>query len=139
MDPLFDALEGRGNKRWNDTLNKINDRQNDMFVPMPGNPGGLGSSALNYMREMLSAKDMAMTHIDQDLRRALINNGAGDDKDWKCIGDKVSECEKIHFSGISLTLSQMGGFVDTELNVGKHRDSIRDDLKAAGLPSHLKR
>jgi RHS repeat-associated protein len=139
MDPLFDALEGNPNEGWRKTFEQVG-------VYEAGNAGiektlssVLVSSEARFeldqakrMNEVMSARDMAITHISQDLRNALIRNGVGDDGDWKCIGDVVSECEKNEFTPLERGVSRFAGLIDASFDVGKFRDDMRDLLKQDG-------
>jgi RHS repeat-associated protein len=133
MDPMFEALDGRPNTRWADTFRKVASYQN----PTPPSPNVLAASSGQYVPapnpwsdQMFAAREMAMTHIDQDLRQAIERQGVGSDGDWSCIGKVVSECERKFFNGFERLLSRTSGLVNSNFDIAKFRDSMRDDVKS---------
>ena len=78
---------------------------------------------------LAAAREMALTHIDQDLRQALEKNSPGQDKDWRCIGAQVSACEKKSFNWFERFGSWLIGHPFPSFDVGKYRDYMREWVK----------
>ena len=124
MNPLFAALEGNPNQRWRDTLEIISRWQETVNVS-EGSP----EYPFVYPPAVLfSAREMALTHIDQDLRRSLIKNGPGTDVDWNRVGGFVAQAEREHFFWHERQISKLLGTVDSSFNVAKFRDEMRDEV-----------
>jgi hypothetical protein len=79
--------------------------------------------------ELFAAREMALNHILEDLRRALSSAGKGSDADWETIGKMVDEAQKENFSDLENAASTAGGaVVHPSLDVGKLRDVMRNSI-----------
>ena len=134
MNPLFDALGGRGNQRWKDTFDQLDKWQKEIentTRPVGGDTAPLiiGEAINEEMTTLLAARKMALTHINQDLRKSPVNNGAGLDTDWKCVGNQVSECEKKFFYWFERWPGKGIGLFDDTFDVSKFRDRMRREVQ----------
>lgn len=138
MDPLFDALEGKGNQRWQTTFDEVASltRQNALLRSSLGSPL-LDDHQAATIRESIRLNDglagakMANTHINQDLRQALINNGVGTDANWAIIGGIVRDASVGTYGEVPVLVSQIVGQIPGFgwTYPGQIRDNMRDALK----------
>jgi hypothetical protein len=127
MDPLFDALEGRPDAGWRETFSRLEHAQRlrDYYSLFPDEWVKVHNRAL----ELFAAREMALNHILEDLRRALSSAGKGSDADWETIGKMVDEAQKENFSDLENAASTAGGaVVHPSLDVGKLRDVMRNSI-----------
>jgi hypothetical protein len=139
MNPLFDALAGNGNQRWEDTFANIDKWQNavDGFSGVLDDSGGagetggaaIGDALIDWMISLQAAREMALTHIDGDLRKSLERNGVGLSSDWKCVGEQVSACEKKFFNWFERSGSWFFGTLSDTFDVSKFRDRMRREVQ----------
>jgi hypothetical protein len=88
-----------------------------------------------FVRELEIAQKMALNHIRSDLEGALLRNGIGDDKVWRCVGDVVKQCERDLLKDAG-DLEVIGGMIkklNGEYDVGKLRDAMRDRVRRERL------
>ncbi|MCB9845315.1 MAG: hypothetical protein H6811_04945 [Phycisphaeraceae bacterium] len=71
------------------------------------------------------AHAMALNHINNDLRNALLKNGPGDDDVWDCIGNLVFSCQLKLLSPSEQTQMRDAISKVPELNVSWIRDEMR--------------
>lgn len=143
MTQFTDALDGRyyaGNQQWKavlgraDTLKPITPTPEDMKYLSMGVPAG-GTALSLYMGTALAdratgvnlAREMALTHINQDLAQALRQNGTGPDTEWKCIGGVVGECQKNFFSRLEQLVGKL--LPKDRFDVPFIRDQMRERVK----------
>ncbi len=88
-----------------------------------------GTTISDRLNADLVAKNMAYTHINQDLKEALSSQGLGLDEDWTCIGGVVSGCEKEFFNGFEKFMKAIGSKLSERYDVGKVREQMRNELK----------
>ena len=142
MSQFTDALDGNfydNNQRWKKLLSNI-----DKMKPLgksiwdfayPGAGGRREESSVPMYSAFLFeyadgaeiARQMAFTHIDQDLRQALTKNGVGNDRDWKCIGSVVSDCQKQFFDKLERLIGKM--LPKDKYDIPWIRDQMREELK----------
>jgi RHS repeat-associated protein len=122
MNPLFAALEGRPNNRWADTLALVSRWQSTV------NSAGSEYAYVYPVAALFAAREMALTHIDQDLRRSLIRNGPGDNADWSRVGDYVAQAERETFYLHERLASWGVGLMDSSFDVSRFRDEMRDEV-----------
>jgi hypothetical protein len=89
----------------------------------------LGDALSDRALALQSAREMALTHIDQDLRKSLTKNGAGLNPDWKCIGKQISGCEGENFNAFERGGGWMFGIISDSFNVSKFRDRMRSEVQ----------
>jgi hypothetical protein len=88
-----------------------------------------------FVRELEIAQKMALNHIRSDLEGALLRNGIGDDKVWRCVGDVVKQCERdlLKDAGDLEVIGGMMKKLNGEYDVGKLRDAMRDRVRRERL------
>jgi hypothetical protein len=120
MRPLFDALGGAPEAHWEEVFNNLTKAEevieNETFVH-------------KWLFELVAARDMALAHINFDLKSSIETNGAGTDEDWECVGSVVSACEKEFFNGLERLSGKVVGSFDTTFDVAKLRDEMRNEVK----------
>jgi hypothetical protein len=135
MEPLFDALAGNGTYEWKRTFGEIK-RMEDRLVSMQTH---LSSGEFDtfgptlYGSELSAANAMARTHITVDLRRALINNGVGDDEKWATIGSVVNNVMTFQYGVVITGAANIVGRLYPELDPNHVRDTMRDALNRGGM------
>jgi RHS repeat-associated protein len=132
MNPLFDALDGNGNERWKDTFSSIAKMQgtsSSIYGPNPAEAGA-GIGLATWANDLLASREMALTHITQDLRLSIIRNGVGSDADWASVGRIVSVSERANFMWLERSGSSVLGVFNSTFNVAKLRDEMREKVKA---------
>lgn len=136
MNPLFSALDGNGDDRWRSTLSVLDNWQESTdltgALDDTGGAGETGGAAIageiiDWTYALFAAREMAITHIDQDLRSAIRGNGVGLNYDWECIGNQVSQCERQFFSKFERFGSKILGLARPSFDVSRFRDAMRAD------------
>lgn len=98
----------------------------DVIIPEP----------LDFVPELhATAREMALNHIQNDLKRSLQRNGLGSDALWGCIGkivDKESKELLIPHQQLGMRLV---GWWDAAWNISDIRDQMREALKPTTLPT----
>jgi RHS repeat-associated protein len=120
MRPLLDALEGNPPAHWEETFNNLDEAEKVLENE---------TAFHRWAFELVAARDMALAHINFDLRNSIEINKAGTDEDWECIGDVVSDCEKEFFKWYERWSGKAVGIFDSTFDVAKLRDEMRDDVK----------
>ncbi len=100
------------------------------FNVLPWMPDGFalpGTDAFGYALRLEIARQMALNHINVDLRNSLMINGVGSEGMWSCIGRVVSQCEREVLQQLSNFGDILGVFMD-EYDVSRIRDRMREEV-----------
>lgn len=143
MTQFTDALDGKfypKNQQWKALLGRIDKlmpltpRPEDMKYFSMGVPAGgsavslyVGTAFTDYATSVDTARQMALTHINQDLAQALRNNGPGTDSDWKCIGGVVADCQKNFFTKLEELIGKL--LPKDRFDIPFIRDQMRERIK----------
>jgi len=143
MTQFTDALDGKfypQNRDWKplldqiDKLRPLRPRPENMIYFSMGVPAGGsaislygGSAFSDYATGVEVARQMALTHINQDLALALRRNTPGLDTDWKCIGGVVADCQKDFFNKLELLLGSL--LPKDKFDIPFIRDQMRERVK----------
>ena len=143
MTKFTDALDGKiypQNRDWKplleriDKLRPLTPRPEDMKYFSMGVPAGgsafslyAGSAFTDYATGVEIARQMALTHINQDLALALRRNTPGLDADWKCVGGVVADCQKDFFNRLELLLGSW--LPKDKFDIPFIRDQMRERIK----------
>lgn len=135
MGQLFDALDRKiylANSRWTETfglvragqaigfaVDKITDEEGGNFI----------DGVVHYTVYTAADRKMALTHINQDLQRALLTHGYGFDDDWKCIGGVVSDCMRTHYNWFERRLARNFDNPWFPTDIPRIRDDMRNRLR----------
>ena len=109
-NPLFDALDGKAHEGWQATFKEVKD-----------SPTWIATKSF-------ASKDMAVTHINYDLKASLQKNGVGSIEDWKTMSDLIHQSSQKEFNMAERGSASALGAVMPSFSVDKLRDNVRNGI-----------
>jgi len=143
MGQLFDALDGNiypANAQWPATFDLVRGTEAVSFAVdrvTDERGGNVLDGIVDYGTDTAASRQMALTHINQDLQEALLTHGYGFNDDWKCIGTVVNDCMKNQYNWLERRLARSLDNPWLPTDIPRIRDDMRRDVIAdnPNLPS----